>query len=209
MINLLLIKNNLSFRAMYLDTFAPMLAKRLLPENTLAITEAGRIAYWSQSRVEDMHGLNTYETAVRPPNDDYMERMHPDFMMFQHDGTIDTKVWCCEKDKAYIPITTGQMKSALMPEYREIFERGLNRYQDSKINREKIVPVLLERYLSRHPEYDLYLVLNKSRHRFLNYWHLYALRQDLPQKAAILEDLEKAEKGFYQSYAKLKGFPFS
>jgi hypothetical protein len=66
----------------YADRFGPELGRVLAPARTLALTEAGRLAYWTDARVEDLVGLNSAWAAVRPVRRADLEELRPDVVQF-------------------------------------------------------------------------------------------------------------------------------
>ena len=73
----------------YLDRFSYELGRRLDRDTVVALTEAGRLPFWTQAQVVDLVGLNTRETARKPPTPASLREMDPDIVMFHHDWTLD------------------------------------------------------------------------------------------------------------------------
>ncbi len=74
----------------YVERFAVQLGRTVGRDDTLAVTEPGRIPYWSDARVVDLAGSNTWETAAEPPTVAYLEALAPDLVMLERSGATCT-----------------------------------------------------------------------------------------------------------------------
>ena len=71
----------------YINVF-PCLASDILNERvSIALSEAGRMAYWTDAKAHDLVGLNTAEIALFGLSEDYLEQIRPD-LIFVHTATI-------------------------------------------------------------------------------------------------------------------------
>jgi hypothetical protein len=78
-------------QADYIDRFA-FEARACLPRGTrLALTEAGRMAFWSDAQITDLVGLNTARFAARPPALEDLRALDPDVVMLHHAGALDLR----------------------------------------------------------------------------------------------------------------------
>ena len=72
----------------YIQSF-PFLARDLLDEDvTIALSEAGRMAYWNDAKTVDLVGLNTAEVAVEMLSVDYLAGVDPDVIFVHTAGTL-------------------------------------------------------------------------------------------------------------------------
>lgn len=71
----------------YVDTFPIRLSQQLHPETKIALTEAGRFAYWTDNETIDLVGLNTAEFANSGASPDQIADFDPD-LVFMHTGEL-------------------------------------------------------------------------------------------------------------------------
>lgn len=72
----------------YMWNFHPGFSKRLLPQDRIIVTEAGRIPFLSDSRFYDAVGLNTPYTAKNSPDIGWIRSTRPDIIMFHQAGML-------------------------------------------------------------------------------------------------------------------------
>ena len=126
----------------YINEF-PLELNKIINKNvseniTVALTEAGRLAYWNQSdkiKIIDLVGLNTPYPAKNKITTEYLENINPEVLMFHHAGLIEISDFSEEKvffkleNKMYIlpliksSLLTNKVKiaSAVSSEYLYIF----------------------------------------------------------------------------------------
>jgi len=77
-------------QAEYIDGYANALPHCISPEDHIALTEAGRIAFWSESRLSDLVGLNSVRFAHTPPTARLIAEDAPDIVLLHHAGALRT-----------------------------------------------------------------------------------------------------------------------
>lgn len=193
----------------YFFQYAAFLGRQLPPQGLLAVTEAGAIAYWSHSRVEDMVGLNNPTTALKPPSLKYLESIDPDILLIEPNQTLDMS-FDSYGDWPVIKIggeVLGKTMSS-MPGFGDIYaEGGLTSYGDRKIYAAKIAPPVMSRYLHDHSNrYEVVIIRDWKR----KLHHIWAFKKSLHQQPLFLRVLKKILKDQrYISYAQMKNFVFS
>ena len=186
----------------YLDSFAVRFGK-LFPRGRLALTEAGRMAYWTSASVYDAVGLNTRETALRPATPASVGRAAPDVIMYNAAGTLDTKRYkvlagSFARDSA-IQIDPRSLQRALLP-WTAPYARDLASYEQADVPTLKLGSLALTRYLATAQGYDVFAVRNGR-----SFGHLYGVRTGQPYSEAIARELLGISPGSpYVSYARAK-----
>jgi hypothetical protein len=180
-----------SLQREYVDVFARALPRLTGGQAHLATTEAGRLAYFAQDPVLDLDGLNTPETARRPPSDSLLDRFDPDLVLIHHAGTLDEARFGAPVGEDVIALA-GPLASYVTPGYAPLFAEAqagaLPEYDVLHFENHVVAPVATMAWLDRHRgRYELYAVRFASS-RWLHY-HLCALREDSPFKAALLREL--------------------
>jgi hypothetical protein len=165
----------------YADTFAVFLGRELGRERVLALTEAGRLSYWTDARVEGLVGLNTIRTALDPVDLGYLSELDPDVVLF-YAGPFDIRGVLGDRG-ALVELQRGDLARAVRPEFRADFEREIERYTRT-LTPEKTAALVAARFLESNPTYAVYAVRNEG-----NYSHVYGFRKDLPEFPAILTAL--------------------
>lgn len=162
----------------YINFFPQLIAPNISEDTTVALTEAGRFAYWTSGEMIDLVGLNTAYTAHNGASADFLAEIRPD-LIFIHVAK-SAKLTCasgpfCEIDFAELVAARLDQRSASSVEIR--------------VDR---APLAVYEYLARSPEdYRLFAV-----RYFGKYTHLYALRKDGAIRA---EDFVGALSASFQS----------
>jgi hypothetical protein len=76
----------------YMSHFATELTGLLPAGSSIALTEAGRLAYWNQGGKYEFHdivGLNNEYAAKHAVTTDYLEQLSFDLLMYHHAGALD------------------------------------------------------------------------------------------------------------------------
>ncbi|WNK21223.1 hypothetical protein P1P91_05990 [Halomonas piscis] len=81
----------------YIYYFSYYLDRYLPPDTTIALTEAGRFAYWAQGKKYDLVGLNTAHTARHKVSPGYLQRLDPD-LIFTHTAGMAHYDSMCQQD---------------------------------------------------------------------------------------------------------------
>jgi hypothetical protein len=188
---------------LYVDTFAPPFGRLMGPNRVIALTEAGRLCYWTRARVEDTIGLNTPRTALFPPDLKYFEELSPDVVMF-HAGPTGLQFALRDRTEAVVEIPSELVGQCMRPEHAAIYRDGITSYE--KTVPDTVAVILMARYLEVSRKYDVYAV------RYGNQFnHVYAIKKGLPEGPRIVELLKQSAGGSapYRSYAEVQGFWFA
>jgi hypothetical protein len=169
----------------YMDEFPARIAPLLRPRRTIALTDAGRIPYWTDLEVVDVIGLNTPSAAIQPPSLADLETLSPDLVMFNTSSVFDFP-GPVAPDRPILPLTREMFEKALAPEARGAFA-GTAVPAGVFAMREELAPLHLGRLLSTHDEYESFAVAYGAA-----YCHVWGFKRDLPELPAILAALEQS-----------------
>ncbi len=144
----------------YINFFPAQLCKATQKSNPLiALTEAGRIAYWLPGRYVDLVGLNTSHTAHNGADAKYINEIRPDLIFIHVAGTA--KFQC---DSSYCQVPADELSEAT--------EKALT----SEAPNDRVVqaPLAVYEHLAQNPDaYDVMTVRYGG-----GYNHLYAIKRD-------------------------------
>lgn len=177
----------------YVDTFAVIFGDATNEGDRVAVTESGRIPYWSSARFEDFVGLNSPRAATELPSRAYVEEFDPDVVMFHHASLLDPER-LAEAGSApprVLSITPDTLAGAVKAEYRELFDGGVPDYEAAV--EDGIRPVVaaaaaLAGFLSERSDYEIIAVDQWGRGR---YEHIYGFRKSWSPRLALVQALEK------------------
>jgi hypothetical protein len=190
----------------YIDVLPARLAAVLRPGRTIALTDAGRLAYWTSSRIIDVPGLNYPPTARRPMSIEQLSEIDPDVLLIHPGAAVTAESF--EPDEgspASWQVRADRLERQISPEYRSVFAHGLDDYRATSNTATVAAAVMLRFLVERRNEYVVESVFYQGGHR-----HLFAYRRDLPEAEAIGAALAESVTGRgYASYAALKGFPWA
>jgi hypothetical protein len=175
----------------YVDVFACRLGTLAHGKLRVAATEAGRVLYWTRGPVMDLVGLNTRETASRPPTRALLDDFDPDLVMFHPAGTLNEDALESGRtgDVIHVEAPIGQYVSE---SYKQIVGQDLPAYRELKMDNVRGAALGTIAWLSTKGDaYELYAVRFKAR--FARY-HLYAIRSTLPEKDAIVLALKSSHE---------------
>ncbi len=71
----------------YINFFPVQLCPHVTPDSSIALTEAGRLAYWMPGRFTDLVGLNTAATASAGATPEFIADLKPDLIFIHTAGT--------------------------------------------------------------------------------------------------------------------------
>ena len=148
----------------YINYFPVLLSSAANKDTKIALTEAGRLAYWVPGSKYDLVGLNTPHTAVHGSTSKYLESLKPDLIFIHHAGTMPS-LGCSSTDN-FCEISNEEYIKA------GVNDKTLDWLNSS--NRVKSAPASVYQYITEHPHrYQIFAV---------RYWgqfnHVYALRID-------------------------------
>jgi hypothetical protein len=181
----------------YMDTFPAAIAPVLRPGRVIALTDAGRIPYWTDARVVDVVGLNTPSAALSPPSIAELEALSPDMVMFNTSKAFNI-TGPPNKDVRMIELTPEMLESSLAPECRVAFDGGP---PPAGVfgTRENLAPARLGRLLVDGEKYIAYAV---AYGRGLA--HVWGFKRDLEELPMIVDALRRTTSGEeYHSYLEL------
>ena len=175
----------------YINYFPSVLAPDV-PENaTIALTEAGRFAYWLPGDTYDLVGLNTAATAKEGPSVDFLTDLEPDLIFVHTAGTLDG-AGC-----------GGPVICAL--DVDSLLERRTELFRSSSPSRVVQAPISAVAFLDEARAYDVFLVQYPAS-RPDGFAHLYAVKRggriDPSDFRRALE--QSFEPSARQSYLQLK-----
>lgn len=134
----------------YINYFPFYLSEQIDSETVVALTEAGRIAYWLPGEKYDLVGLNTRETAVSPVTVAYIEALDPDLIFVHTAYTVDFSDLC---NNAYCLVSDIEMQQALSGIDFDKTRYGVKR-----------APLVAFQFLVAHPnEYEMYIVEHRNK----------------------------------------------
>jgi hypothetical protein len=185
----------------YMDCFAVRMGRALRNE-TLALTEAGRMAYWTDAAVHDMIGLNDAHTAKHPPTVSYVRTLNPDVVLFHVAGTLDLArsraVGGRSLADPVVEIDARSLISAVRPPFQPFIGSNASDYA-ANAPPSKLAPVVLAQFLATSPEYEVFAVRYGA-----SLSHVFGVRRGQPYTHAVEEELERAQALPYFSYAQAK-----
>lgn len=179
----------------YINQF-PLALNKILPKrSTIALTEAGRIAYWNQSGkhvIIDLVGLNSEYPAKNTISVKYLEGLSPDMIMYHHVGLLNVK-WLA---------TYTENQKILTNENLEKFV-GKNNYpfiDRPSLTKEVNASLISTEFLQIHfQEYDIILVDYAEDKSFS---HVYAFKKSL----SLRDEIESIFRSSFQREKKKSYF---
>ena len=187
----------------YMDRFSFELGRRLDRDTVVVVTEAGRLPFWTQAHVVDLVGLNTRETARKPPTLASLRELNPDLVMFHHDWTLDVSGVRSGPGQDVVAVTEP-LRELVLPQFRPLLTASGKSYDELAIDHVKLAPLVATEFLSQMREaYDIYLV------RYLRgYAHVYGIKKELARREDVPRLLQEAhERGPSSYFALLRSAP--
>ncbi len=190
----------------YIDVLPARLAAVLRPGRTIALTDAGRLAYWTATPTVDVAGLNYAPTALRPASVELLRQIDPDVLLIHPGAAMVAEA--LEPD-AGAPrlweVPPERIRQRISPSQRAVFDSGLSEYRPTS-NTATVAALVMLRYLvERGDQYVIEAVFYQGGYR-----HVVAFRRGLPETDAMRAALEESTTGRgYAPYAALKGFPLA
>lgn len=165
--------------------FFPYLVRADVPKSArLAITEAGRFAYWLNGEKYDLVGLNTAETARSGASPEYLEGLDPDIVFFHVANTLN---YTCQNSTTYCEMSGVRFVKLLS-------EQSPQHYANVQ-DRVRRAPLAAYAFLEDSiDEYRIFFVQETIDGRRRDFRHVYAIKID----GAVNIDafLEKLEASF-------------
>jgi hypothetical protein len=186
----------------YVDSFGVELGAILERDDVLALTEAGRLSYWTDARVEDVVGLNSPEFALNPVSVDALRELDPDVFLF-YAGTFTLVLHIADKQPV-VEIPPEMLSASVLPEYRSAMQSEDPAVLD-RVLPEQRASLVLARFAVESRAYDLYTVDLMG-----NYAHVYGIRKGHRARGALVSALEATASGRASiTYAQAAGLPWS
>lgn len=164
----------------YMDVFPARAARHLGAGTTIALTEAGRLPYWTDARCVDVVGLNDPVFARRPPRVEDLERLAPDVVFFH----VADALAFGGAPTALKDVTRAELAAHVTATGRAAFDAPLASYPPGSTP-ESVAPAVLARFLADHAGYRIVLARYEGEYR-----HVWAFRADLAGLDELLADLE-------------------
>lgn len=157
----------------------PLVINTYLPDRQrIALTEAGRMAYWNQKgghEIIDLVGLNTVYPAKNMIGVDYLESLDPDVLMYHHAGMLNTK-WLDGVEDGVISLTVNRLEN--VDEWSAVARKRLTKARNAS--------VVATQFLREHfDEYDVFLV---DYAKDGTYAHVYGFRKTIGIKDEMLAE---------------------
>lgn len=185
----------------YLTSFnyinqAPFKINQLLPPNsTIALTEAGRLAYWNQAgkhKIIDLVGLNSPFPAMNTISTSYIKELEPDILMYHQAGLIDLTL--LRNDSRNVILVSSELFK-LLRNKKQLSDESLN--LRSKVYNASYTSTEFLR--ENFNKYDVFFVKYGR-----SYSHIYAFKKDLGLSTklskAIESSFKKENKTAYYDY---------
>lgn len=163
----------------YADIFASRLDSIIDPGTRIAVSEAGRIAFWTDAEVHDLVGLNTAEIALAGLDRSYLENLRPDLILVHTTNTL-MPPGELSRQKDVFAIDTETLLDWLAP------NADFMTLDDNLPERRAALAVY--RHLFDYPDrYRIFLVRHNGRLQ-----HLLALDDSRIDAAAFAENLRRS-----------------
>ena len=145
----------------YINYFPYHISKIIGKEVTIALTEAGRFAYWVKGKKYDLVGLNTPEIAVKKSSPAYIAGLNPDIIFMHVAGTADYSQFC---DSNYCELSPSEVLDGVVADADwKVVENGVVR-----------APLTIYEYFKNNiNEYKVFSVIYGG-----SYSHLYFVKKD-------------------------------
>jgi len=166
-------------RGGYLDTFAARLGGMLPPRTRIAVTEAGRLPFWTEANVLDTVGLNSPDTAVRPVSRAILEKFDPQILMFHHASTLDFSRLAPGQQVQPVESLAALVSQGSARDYAA----SPTEFSDLHFSVVRLAALVMARYLEDHrAEFDVLAVDTEGDG---SYAHVYGFRKGMDTAAAV------------------------
>lgn len=165
---------------------APKAINNILPQgSTIALTEAGRMAFWNQAGnhiIIDLVGLNTEYPALNTIDEKYLKKLNPDIVMYHHANLLN--IDALQNTQTPIIHLSGYTLSS----FKNTSEaENLLRDQIPKVENASLTAT---DFLENNSElYDIVLVDYGSNGKF---HHVYGVRKDINITERLINLLNKS-----------------
>jgi hypothetical protein len=189
-----------AFAINYVNVLARKAGRFVDARDHIATTEAGRLPYWTDAPTIDLVGLNSRETAHRPPNAGLLDAFAPDVIMLHPAGALDEVRLVGASSEPVIRIAEP-LASFAHPWRLPTMRFDLPSYGELRDYNASIAPIATMAWLDARPgRYEVYAAHFTSRFASR---HVFAVRTDWAKKEPFLRALEDAERSPRASYLSL------
>lgn len=183
-----------------MDVLPARAARVLGASSSIALTEAGRLPYWTDARTFDAVGLNDPRAAREPMTQAYLREIDPDVVLLH---VADALVFPTQEFAGAPPLVAlerTELEPHVAPHLRELWGRELARLPDG-VSPETHAALALARFLATSDGYELRLARYGGR-----YAHVWGVKRSFAGSQALLAELEAAQDpAAWRSYAQLAG----
>jgi arabinofuranosyltransferase len=166
-------------RGGYLDAFAARLGGTLPPRTRIAVTEAGRLPYWTDAEVLDTIGLNSPDIALRPVSPAVLEKFDPQIVMFHHADTLDFSG--LKRTRMVEPVES--LAALVSRDAKRDFAASREQFSALHTSVVRLAAVVMARYLDDHrAQFDVIAVDSDGDG---SYRHVYGFRKGMDLDAAV------------------------
>jgi hypothetical protein len=180
----------------FVNVFAARYGRELGPDSRIALTEAGRMPFWSTAQVLDAIGLNSPETALRPVSRKMLSDFDPQMLFFHHAGTLDLRGVPGGDPIVKVPSIAARVR----PEYLGVCGRDCGAYSEVHVSNVRLAPLVMARFLGERA--DRYEVYAADPARDGTYSFVFAFRKDT-DVARAAELLRESIRSSSESYLAL------
>lgn len=170
----------------YINEFPQVLNKRLQDRKrdniAIALTEAGRIAYWNQSnntKIYDLVGLNSEYSAMNTIDLNYINLLSPDVLMYHQASELKIDDFVNMSSRV-LDLNASQLESKNNYKNREAISKVSN------------ASVAATKFLQKYG--DAYNIMLVDYDEDKSFSHVYAFKKNLNISDTIKEDLLKIFK---------------
>lgn len=176
----------------YANPFTVQLDAMVGPGTRVAVTEAGRAAFWTDGDVTDLIGLNTVATARNEADADYLQRLDPDLLVVFTNHILDVPA-ALAGTAPVLEVDAATLSTWISREMRQRDRLTLVRTDR--------VPLASVEYLRRNADrYRVFLVWYYGWYK-----HMYAVKVGTIDADEVLAQLrDSLEPGNFRSYAALR-----
>lgn len=166
----------------YVVPFAKLIDPYVDDNTKVAVTEAGRIAYFNDAHIIDLVGLNTPELSKNRVDYDYLVELNPDMLFFYHDMLI-----------RHVDGQEGDLIRLNPMAFKQLVDKSrLYKYPDARRERESHAASVAVDYLfQNYEEYEFFLMYMPE---FKDHRHVFAIKKDFQYKSEIIDALDRSQR---------------
>ena len=170
---------------------------------TVAVTEAGRLPYWTHANAIDIVGLNDRRAATKPPNPEYIASLQPDLILFHSSGILDEgsfrELPASAREGQAVLVPAAELRAAIRSPYHELMSSARRQFP-LEIPVHRLAAAALATYVAGSKDFDVLLLRYGAGFR-----HVWAIRRNRAFTATVEQVLRTSADRRYVSYAEAKG----